>query len=159
MANALPLPANQVGSPCERRSPAWGKARHISRRRSTSGASREEMVLTGCVWGFAAGGTARGAPFFAVAFGAVVLMVPAWPLTACSPREDTPPRARQRCLANHDEVVKIPRTVDRHHLPPAIRPDEEAAAQPEPFVVAKHQPHIGRQPLPIGAGGVGQSAI
>src|SRR5262245_37739310 len=75
MANALPLPANQVGSPCERRSPASGKARHISRRRSTSGASREEMVLTGCVWGFAAGGTARGAPFFAVAFGAVVLMV------------------------------------------------------------------------------------
>src|SRR5262249_22753614 len=56
MAKTLPLPANQVGSPCDRRSPASGNVRQILRRRSTSGASLLASCRTGCESGFLGGG-------------------------------------------------------------------------------------------------------
>src|SRR4051812_36064615 len=56
MAKTLPLPANQVGSPCDRRSPASGNARQSLRRRSTSAASLLAICRTGCDRGFLGGG-------------------------------------------------------------------------------------------------------
>src|SRR5262245_15108263 len=91
MAKTLPLPANQVGSPCERRSPASGKARHILRKRSTSGASRELTCLTGCDGGFAAASAELGARFFALALLAVAFPVaPDRLLAKASSPEDRP---------------------------------------------------------------------
>jgi hypothetical protein len=49
MAKTLPLPANQVGSPCETRSFASGNARQISRSRVTRALSALASALTGWV--------------------------------------------------------------------------------------------------------------
>src|SRR4051812_47839683 len=64
MAKTLPLPANQVGSPCDSRSPASGKPRQNFRSRSTYGASLAEISRTGWERGFFGGGAERGTAFF-----------------------------------------------------------------------------------------------
>src|SRR5688572_17325917 len=48
MAKTLPLPANQVGSACERFSFDSGSAMQIFRRRATNRSSAEERRAIGC---------------------------------------------------------------------------------------------------------------